>query len=65
MWIQILQIAVQALDAKLNNKVFDYGVAALRIYGAAKLAYEQEVGQPIDDSKVPAFVPIPPPVDAP
>lgn len=59
MWMTILKIAVQVLDAKFNNKAFDYGAAALSIYSAARAAYEQEVGQPIDESKVPPFTPIP------
>lgn len=59
MWLSIIQIAVQALDAKINSKAFDFGAAALRIYAAAKFAYESEVGQPIDESKVPPYEPIP------
>jgi hypothetical protein len=54
----ILQIVLEAIRGKIHNKVLDYGAFAARIAAAARAAYEAETGQPLDESKIPVFVPI-------
>lgn len=58
-WLAILQIILGVIAAKVGGPVVNTADAALRLYAAAKAAYEAETGQPLDESKVPPFVPIP------
>lgn len=55
----IIGIVLEALSAQLDNKPVDYAAIALRIYSASKAMYEAQKGQPIDESLVPPFEPIP------
>lgn len=58
-WLTILQIGLDVLGAKLNNRPIDYAGASLRVISAARAAYVAETGLPVDEAKIPPFEPIP------
>ncbi len=58
-WLAILKIIMRVLAAKVGGTVLNTADEALALYSAARAAYEAETGQPIDENKVPPFVPIP------
>ncbi len=57
-WLTILQIGLDVVGAKFNNRAVDVAGASLRIISAARAAYTAETGQPVDESKIPPFEPI-------
>jgi len=58
-WITIGRIALEALAAKTTGKAFDYAAASVSIIAAGRAAYQAEVGEPLDESKIPPYTPLP------
>jgi len=58
-WLAMVKIIMRVLSAKIGGTALNLADEALALYSAARAAYEAEVGQPIDENKVPPFVPLP------
>lgn len=55
----IIQTGLQVLNQQLGGKKeIEIADAFLDIISKARFAYEQETGQPIDESKIKPYVPI-------
>jgi hypothetical protein len=55
----IIQTALQILNQQLGGKpVLQNADALLEIIAKCRFAYEQETGQPVDESKIKPYIPI-------